>query len=103
MKGTCVPGQAFWHGTCQAAPGMNPSGERTICLTRASKSDRCRFSSVTARFLELEIEAQPRLAGLPVSALQIDNEEDVVWLAKACATSANLTDPSRLKKERSST
>jgi hypothetical protein len=64
---------------------MNPSGERTICLLRASKGDGGGFRSVTARFLELEIEAQPRLAGLPVSALQIDNEGDVVRLAKgAC-------------------
>jgi len=51
--------------------------------------------------MELEIEAHPRLAELPVSAKQTDNEGDIIWLRKARMTSANLTDPYRLKKERS--
>jgi hypothetical protein len=35
--------------------------------------------------MELEIEAHPDLAGLPVSALEIDNKGVVVWLEKgAC-------------------
>jgi hypothetical protein len=43
------------------------------------------YAELAPRFVELEIEAHPDLAGLPVSALQIDNKGDVVWLAKgAC-------------------
>jgi hypothetical protein len=43
------------------------------------------YAKLAPRFVELEIEAHPDLAGLPVSALQIDNKGDVVWLAKgAC-------------------
>lgn len=43
------------------------------------------YAKVAPKFVELEIEAHPDLAGLPVSALQIDNRGDVVWLAKgAC-------------------
>jgi hypothetical protein len=43
------------------------------------------YAKLAARFVELEIEAHPDLAGLPVSALQIDNKGDIVWLAKgAC-------------------
>jgi hypothetical protein len=43
------------------------------------------YAKVAPRFVELEIEAHPDLAGLPVSVLQIDNTGDVVWLAKgAC-------------------
>lgn len=43
------------------------------------------YAKVAPRFVQLEIEAHPDLAGLPVSALQIDNKGDVVWLAKgAC-------------------
>jgi hypothetical protein len=43
------------------------------------------YAKLAPRFVELEIEAHPDLAGLPVSALQIDNRGYVVWLAKgAC-------------------
>jgi hypothetical protein len=43
------------------------------------------YAQLAPRFVELEIEAHPDLAGLPVSSLQIDNKGDVVWLAKgAC-------------------
>ena len=43
------------------------------------------YAKLAARFVGLEIEAHPDLVGLPVSALQIDNKGDVVWLAKgAC-------------------
>ena len=43
------------------------------------------YGELAPRFVELEIEAHPDLAGLPVSVLQIDNKGDVVWLAKgAC-------------------
>lgn len=43
------------------------------------------YAKLAARFVELEIEAHPDLAGLPVSVLQIDNKGDIVWLAKgAC-------------------
>jgi hypothetical protein len=43
------------------------------------------YARLAPRFVELEIAAHPDLAGLPVSALQIDNKGDVVWLAKgAC-------------------
>jgi hypothetical protein len=43
------------------------------------------YTKLAPRFVELEIEAHPDLAGLPVSALQIDNKGDVVWLDKgAC-------------------
>jgi hypothetical protein len=43
------------------------------------------YAKVAPRFVELEIEAHPDIAGLPVSALQINNKGDVVWLAKgAC-------------------
>jgi hypothetical protein len=43
------------------------------------------YAKLAPRFVELEIAAHPDLAGLPVSALQIDNKGDVVWLAKgAC-------------------
>ncbi len=43
------------------------------------------YAKLAPRFVELEIEAHPDIAGLPVSALQIDNKGDVVWLAKgAC-------------------
>ncbi len=47
-----------------------------------SKED---YAKTAPRFVELEIEAHPDLAGFPVSALQIDHKGDVVWLAKgAC-------------------
>ena len=43
------------------------------------------YAKLAARFVELEIEAHPDLAGLPVSALEIDNKGVVVWLDKgAC-------------------
>jgi len=43
------------------------------------------YAKLAPRFVELEIAAHPDLAGLPVSALQIDNKGEVVWLAKgAC-------------------
>jgi hypothetical protein len=43
------------------------------------------YAKLAPRFVELEIEAHPDLAGLPVSALQIDNKGEIVWLAKgAC-------------------
>ena len=43
------------------------------------------YAKLAPRFVELEIEAHPDIAGLPVSAVQIDNKGDVVWLAKgAC-------------------
>jgi hypothetical protein len=43
------------------------------------------YAKLAPRFVELEIEAHPDIAGLPVSALQINNKGDVVWLAKgAC-------------------
>jgi hypothetical protein len=43
------------------------------------------YAKLAPRFVELEIEAHPDLAGLPVSALEIDNKGDVVWLDKgAC-------------------
>jgi hypothetical protein len=43
------------------------------------------YAKLAPRFVELEIESHPDLAGLPVSALQIDHKGDVVWLAKgAC-------------------
>ena len=43
------------------------------------------YNELAPKFVELEIEAHPDLAGLPVSALQIDNKGDVVWLDKgAC-------------------
>jgi hypothetical protein len=43
------------------------------------------YTRLAQRVVELEIEAHPDLAGLPVSALQIDNKGDVVWLDKgAC-------------------
>lgn len=43
------------------------------------------YAKLAPRFVELEIEAHPDLAGLPVSALEIDNEGVVVWLDKgAC-------------------
>jgi hypothetical protein len=43
------------------------------------------YAELAPRFVELEIEAHPDIAGLPVSALQINNKGDVVWLAKgAC-------------------
>jgi hypothetical protein len=43
------------------------------------------YAKLAPRLVELEIEAHPDLAGLPVSALQIDNKGDVVWLDKgAC-------------------
>jgi hypothetical protein len=43
------------------------------------------YAKLAPKFVELEIEAHPDLAGLPVSALQIDNKGDVVWLDKgAC-------------------
>jgi hypothetical protein len=43
------------------------------------------YTKLAPRFVQLEIEAHPDLAGLPVSALQIDNKGDVVWLDKgAC-------------------
>jgi len=48
------------------------------------------YAKLAPRFVELEIEAHPDLAGLPVSALQIDNKGDVVWLAKgACVRQAD--------------
>jgi hypothetical protein len=40
------------------------------------------YAQLAPRFVELEIEAHPDLAGLPVSVLQIDNKGVVVWLAK---------------------
>jgi hypothetical protein len=40
------------------------------------------YTKLAPRFVELEIEAHPDLAGLPVSALQIDNKGVVVWLDK---------------------
>jgi hypothetical protein len=43
------------------------------------------YDKIAPRFVELEIEAHPNLAGLPVSALEIDNKGVVVWLEKgAC-------------------
>jgi len=43
------------------------------------------YTKLAPKFVELEIEAHPDLAALPVSALQIDNKGDVVWLDKgAC-------------------
>lgn len=43
------------------------------------------YAKLAPRFVELEIEAHPDLAGLPVSALEIDKKGVVVWLAKgAC-------------------
>jgi hypothetical protein len=43
------------------------------------------YAKLAPRFVELEIAAHPDLAGLPVSALQIDNRGEIVWLAKgAC-------------------
>ena len=43
------------------------------------------YAKLAPGFVNLEIEAHPDLAGLPVSALQIDNKGKVVWLAKgAC-------------------
>jgi hypothetical protein len=43
------------------------------------------YAKLAPRFVELEIEAHPDLAGLPVSSLQVDNKGTVVWLAKgAC-------------------
>ena len=43
------------------------------------------YAQLAPRFVELEIEAHPDLAGLPVSALEIDNKGVVVWLDKgAC-------------------
>jgi hypothetical protein len=43
------------------------------------------YAQLAPRFVELEIEAHPDLAGLPVSVLQIDNKGVVVWLVKgAC-------------------
>jgi hypothetical protein len=43
------------------------------------------YAKLARKFVELEIEAHPDIAGLPVSAVQIDNKGDVVWLAKgAC-------------------
>jgi hypothetical protein len=43
------------------------------------------YAKLAPRFVELEIEAHPDIAGLPVSALQINNKGEVVWLAKgAC-------------------
>jgi len=49
--------------------------------------------------MELEIEAQPNLTELPVSALQIDNSGDVVWPAKTCVMLANPTNSLTLRKE----
>jgi hypothetical protein len=47
--------------------------------------DKEDYGKMARKFVELKIEAHPDLAGLPVSALQIDNKGDVVWLAKgAC-------------------
>lgn len=40
------------------------------------------YAKLAPRFVELEIEAHPDLAGLPVSALEIDNKGVVVWLEK---------------------
>jgi hypothetical protein len=40
------------------------------------------YAELAPRFVELEIAAHPDLAGLPVSALQIDKKGTVVWLAK---------------------
>jgi hypothetical protein len=43
------------------------------------------YAQLAPRFVQLEIEAHPDLAGLPVSALEIDNKGVVVWLDKgAC-------------------
>ena len=43
------------------------------------------YAKLAPRFVELEIEAHPDLAGLPVSALEIDNKGVVLWLDKgAC-------------------
>jgi hypothetical protein len=43
------------------------------------------YAQMAPRFVELEIEAHPDLAGLPVSVLEIDNKGVVVWLDKgAC-------------------
>jgi hypothetical protein len=45
------------------------------------------YTKLAPKFVELEIEAHPDLAALPVSVLQIDNRGDVVWLDKgACDT-----------------
>jgi hypothetical protein len=43
------------------------------------------YAQLAPRFVELEIEAHPDFAGLPVLALEIDNKGVVVWLDKgAC-------------------
>ncbi len=47
----------------------------------------------------LEIEAHTELAGLPVSSFQIDNKEDVVWLANGVVTLGNPTDPNSSRKK----
>jgi hypothetical protein len=52
---------------------------------RAQNGEKRDYTKLAPKFVELEIEAHPDLAALPVSALQIDNKGDVVWLDKgAC-------------------
>jgi hypothetical protein len=58
-----------------------------------------KYAGLATPFMELEIEAQPNLTELPVSALQIDNSGDVVWLAKMRVMLANPTNLITLRKE----
>ena len=45
------------------------------------------YAELAPQLVNLEIEAHPDLAGLPISVLQIDNKGEVAWLVKgACNT-----------------
>lgn len=50
------------------------------------------------KFAELEIEAQPDFAGLPVSTLQTDNTRDVVWLDKGVCDTRQSDWPIHIKE-----
>ena len=53
-----------------------------LTLSHIQTGQKDDYAKLAPRFVELEIEAHPDLAGLPVSALEIDNKGVVVWLAK---------------------
>jgi hypothetical protein len=59
-----------------------PNGYIRSCIQQDLDGGEGDCAELALWFAELEIEAQPDLAGLPVSALQIDNKGDVVWLAR---------------------
>jgi hypothetical protein len=45
------------------------------------------YVQLAHRFVEMEIEAHPDLAGLPISEVQIDEVGDVHWLDKGACDS----------------